>query len=176
MNDPADGPAQRSREQTEAPRSAGFASLYRLPQVLVVVTYDRTTAGFHIAADRVKGLPVDSDPDVLGGVLLIALAASRDGVPVPDWNAPLRERVGPTLKAAGYRSYRSFVLDALCAGVTRTGDTVTFTPTRNGGPTGPQRGFEDLPGRAQSCSALPAEIGRAAIAALDHATPWSCQK
>jgi hypothetical protein len=137
------------------------------------VTGDRTTVGFYIDTDRVTEAPVDIDPDVLGGLLLAALAASRDNVPVHDRNAPLRERVGPMLKASGYRSYRSFVRDALSVGVERTGDAVTFTPTRNGGPTGPQRGFEYLPGDAVSCSVLPADVGRMALAALDRALPWS---
>jgi hypothetical protein len=92
---------------------------------------------------------------------------------VPDRNAPLREQMGTTLKAAGYRSYRSFVRDVVSVDAKRVDDTVTFMPTRNGEPTGPQRGFEQLPDDALSCPARPAEIGRAAITALDRAIPCS---
>lgn len=146
-----------------------LVNLYGLGDALVVETTDRTVAGYHVATDRVSRLSAAVPDAELGERILAALNRARDGVPASRPNVPARQRTKALVDAAGRRSYAAVVRDAVLVHVEREGERLRFTPTRNGGPTGPDRGFHRLHEELSSPSE-PGEIGRTARAALGLAT------
>jgi len=162
--------ARRPSYGTVAHTAAVLVNLYGLGDALVVETNDRTVAGYHVSSDRVSRLSAAVPDGVLGERILDALSRAREGVPASRPDVPARQRTKALVKAAGRRSYAAVIRDAVLVHVERDGERLRFTPTRNGGPTGPDRGFhrshEEL-----SSPIEPDEIGRTARAALALATP-----
>jgi hypothetical protein len=152
-----------------APEQVGQVAVYRVPAGLVLSTYDRTMAGFWVAAGSTRTAAVDADAAELGEAVLAGLAGSRTDAPVPAGRAPVGE---PAATAAGYRSYRGFARAAVLVLVERHGRLVTVTPTVNQGLTGPHRGFAPSTDEEVIVAPEPAEVGAAVQAALDLAVPY----
>jgi len=150
--------------------AAVLVNLYRLGDALVVETTDRTVAGYHVSTDRVTRVAAAVPDGELGERILDALSRAREGVPASRPSVPARLRTRALVEAARRRSYAAVVRDAVLVHVEREGERLRFTPTRNGGPTGPDRGFHRLHEELSSPSE-PDEIGRTARAALGLATP-----
>ncbi len=144
--------------------------MYRVGASLVIGSLDQVPDGFWVATERVTRLAAGEPEEALGAAVLAALCASRTGVPAPERSS---RNESAAVTAAGYRSYRAFVRDAVLVMVERAGDTVLLTPTRNGGPTGEGRGFRAEPVSAVSAPASPAAVGRAAAVALHRAVPFT---
>ncbi len=111
------------------------------------------------------GLPalcVDSTvgDEALGSAVRNVLAGSRDGVAESvDHRAAMRE----VLAALGVRSWGALHRTAHMCVVHLTHDGLRLVPTRNGGTTGPGRGFHDLDAAAVLLPATTSdeELGRA---------------
>jgi len=122
-----------------------MAAAYRWPAQIVVHPQSQTTAGFWIDDRPIMSLPLTGTGHDLGLAALQALSCSRSKVPVPnykgaDWTALQREVWG----AAGQRSFRRFMANAYYVGLRLSDGVLTLQPTRNGGATGPDRGFRPL--------------------------------
>lgn len=111
------------------------------------------------------GLPalcVDSSvgDEALGSAVRKVLAGSRDGVAEPDdHRAAMRE----VLAALGVTSWGALEGTAQLCAVHQTLDRLRLVPTRNGGRTGPGRGFHELDAAAVLLPAATSdeELGRA---------------
>lgn len=127
--------------------SFGAATVYARGDALLVCAGDRTdwrTAGFIVASEHAARLPADAGDAALGQAVLDALAASRDGVPVPDRDE-LARRTAPLLRAAGVRSWSALARGARVCEVERDGAAIVLVPTVNGGHAGASRGFHHRP-------------------------------
>jgi hypothetical protein len=118
-----------------------------------------------LAAEPVIHVGTPSLAEV-GEAVLTALSTYVDGAPHPtEWKG-----IGkPFLAATGYRSYKSLHSRAKMVHVDVDGDLTRLVPTLNGGSTGPDRGFTELPDKAVALrTGAPAEtLGEAVIRALD---------
>jgi hypothetical protein len=156
---------------TARPAQRPLVNVYRVGDTLIVETNDKTVAGYYVGTDRVTRVPATVTDDELGNRILAALKAALEGVPAAPPNAPSSPRVKALVKAAGRRSYAAVVREAVLVRVQRDGERLRFTPMRNGGPTGPGRGFYELDVEPLSSSSVHREIGQTVRAALDLATP-----
>jgi len=140
------------------------ASLFQLKDRYLVHPESRTTSGLWLAVPDYVTLSLNTSPNELGAALGRALDQSVDGVPHPKVWTGLSK---PRLDAAGVRSESAFVRGACCVGVRRSEEMV-LKPSRNGGPTGEQRGFTDLPELRLVLSGNPteSELGDALLNAL----------
>jgi hypothetical protein len=121
------------------------ATIYRLDTRFVVHPVNTTTAGVGIASEPYIVLPTPTSAVDLGTAINHALDSYRNGIPHPtNWKG----LSGPRLAAAGVRSEAALHKQALMVEVTRAGNTLTFTPQRNGGATGNDKGFHALDERA----------------------------
>ena len=161
----------RRRDESRSDRRP-LVNLYGLGDALIIETTDRTMAGYHVATDRVSRLSAAMPDDELGSRILDALNGAREGVPALRANVPAGPRVKALVEAAGRRSYAAVIRDAVLVHVQWEGERLRFTPTRNGGPTGPDKGFHGLGGEALSSSNEPATMGRTARAALELAARY----
>lgn len=145
----------------------GGASLYRFDGFLLICRLDQAKAGFWINTDDIVRVDEAVTADQLGVRLTESLDRTQVRVPDPSFKGGSGWLVEPMVKAAKRRSYRSFVRDTSLVHLHRDGGVFTVTPTRNNGPTGPDRGFSYLSELAVSCP--PQELGRAAMAGLAQA-------
>ena len=120
----------------------GRAHVYFRTHDIVVHSQHRTTVGLLIA-----GLPVfrvlrEDVPKDLVRAVRDALAASATGVAHPtDWESV----TAPLLHAARVRSsYSAFARGARLCAIEDLPAGISIVPTRNGGVTGPDRGFQEL--------------------------------
>lgn len=121
------------------------ATIYRLDTRFVVYPVSTTTADVGIASEPYIVLPTPVSAVDLGMAINHALDSYRNDVPHPtNWKG----LSGPRLAAAGVRSEAALHKQASMISVTRTGNTVSFTPQRNGGATGADKGFHALDERA----------------------------
>ena len=140
------------------------ASLFQLKDRFLVHPESRTTSGLWLAVSDYVTLSLNASPTELGAAVGKALDQSVDGVPHPTvWTGLSR----PRLAAAGVRSEGAFMRGGRCVGVRRSEETV-LKPSRNGGPTGEQLGFTDLPELrlVLSGNSTESELGNALLSAL----------
>jgi len=94
-----------------------------------------------------------------------AIEAFQANVPVPkDW----RQFRAEFLRATGFRSWRALEGKAKCCWISKESDVITFTPLRNGGAKGGQKGFQPF-GAAPihaSFNTSAEELGAALLMAL----------
>lgn len=128
-------------------------------------------AGFWITRPPAAVLP-DTAPDaVLGAAVRAALAASRLAVPTPRFGGGAPPLDAP-LWQAGVRSRRAFMTGTRLAWVAREGDVLRCTSARNGGSTGPTRGWAALPAPPPLAATTDdVTLGAAVRAALARAQP-----
>jgi hypothetical protein len=93
------------------------------------------TYGAYVQGDWIEAVDETIDNLTLGGLVRSALAASRDGVPFPDFRkgpTPERQRL---LKLAGVKSETQYArgMRTVSVGVDEPGPDVMITPYRNGG-------------------------------------------
>jgi hypothetical protein len=141
------------------------ASAYKLRDRFLVQTDQITTAGVWLAAPEYVCLGLDSPAEEIGKAFLSALEDSGQIVPHPTKWAGLAK---PRLDAAGVKSEAAFQKGTQLVTVLRSQMETEIQPTRNGGASGDNRGFHDLPNKtirlSNQASAL--EVGQAIIAAF----------
>ena len=117
------------------------ASIYKLPSQFIVCPVSTTTLGIGITSEPFIVLPTPVSADELGKAINQALDSSHDGVAHPlCWKG----LAAPRLAAAGVKSEATFQKQASLVSLIANGKTATFTPHRNGGATGPDKGFSPL--------------------------------
>lgn len=114
------------------------ASIYKLPSRFIVCPLSTTTSGIGVTSEPYIVLPASVSAVELGEAIKQALYLSQDGVSQPlSWKG----LAAPRLAAAGVKSDATFQKQASLVSLVADGKTVTFTPHRNGGATGPGKGF-----------------------------------
>jgi hypothetical protein len=139
-------------------------AIFRFDNAVLVYSLDKAKSGVWLAGEFAT-LLVDASPENLGAAVEQALTASRFDVPHPqDW----RNVGANVLVVAGKKSWRALEKGAVAAHLFRDRSGVRITPTRNGGPTGDDRGFHELTDRTQSldASASHLEVASGVIRAL----------
>ncbi|HEX5515847.1 MAG TPA: hypothetical protein VFY81_15720 [Gammaproteobacteria bacterium] len=115
------------------------ANVYFHPDAWIVHAQHRTTAGVLLHGAPVFRLPTDATSAELGRAVRDALAGYRDGIPHPaTWKGIGTE----FLKLAGFRSWRSLREQSKSCWIAESDSDLTFTPLRNGGSAGKQKGFQ----------------------------------
>lgn len=139
--------------------------IYRLNSRFVVHPVNTTTAGVGIASEPYIVLPRPASAADLGKVINHALDQLRHGIPHPsDWKGSSR----PRLVAAGLGSEAALHKQASMVDVTCDGETLTFTPQRNGGANGSDKGFHAIDEHAVKLDQPTHETtGEAAFRAFD---------
>jgi hypothetical protein len=155
------------------PQAASLATVYLREGRMLVQASDRTDsrhAGFWVATPPVVSLDAAAGAATVGQAVLDALARSRVEAPVPDRGVDLE---APLRNAAGVRSRRALMMGTRACWVNREEGEIRIDPLRNGGASGPERGFSPLP-LSERCTleatATAETVGRAVIAALERAT------
>src|SRR6266478_5035013 len=122
------------------------AQAYWRPGKVLVHALARTEPGFYISAEPWLTLPSNVNPVVLGSAIREALLAFQPNVPIPDYRSPAWKALQlARVRAVGVRAERQFMSGSKLVGIATVGQNLRFTPTRNGGSTGPGRGYQDLP-------------------------------
>ena len=115
------------------------AGAYLHPDGFILFAQHRATSGVLLSAPPVVRLGLDTSAGALGIALRQVLEAYQEGVPHPgDW----REAAATMLEATGYRSWRALEGPARCCWIVETQTGFVFTPLRNGGSRGDQKGFQ----------------------------------
>ena len=144
-------------------------SAYKLRDRFLMHPDQITTAGVWLAAPEYVSLGLDSPAQVIGQAFLLALKNSGQTVPHPTKWAGLTK---PRLEAAGVKSEAAFHMSAQLVTVLRNQLETEIQSTRNGGASGENRGFHDLPNAtirlSNQSSAL--DVGLAMIAAFASCT------
>ena len=126
----------------------------------------RASAGFGVACPPVYRLLPSSSPAEVGATLRLALSAYVGGQPdPPDW----KQFRAVFLKATGFRSWSKLEGNARSCWITEDEDQIKFTPLKNGGRSGPERGFQPI-GAADvivASSSADHDVGRALLLALE---------
>lgn len=147
-------------------RSMKKALIYKLPSRFVVCPVSTTTSGISIASEPYIVLPTPASAVELGASINQALASSLAGVEHPSsWKG----LATPRLAAAGVRSEATFQKQASLVSVNADGKKATFTPHRNGGATGPDKGYSPIDECAVQVDPKTQEAwGAAALEAFEH--------
>ena len=107
----------------------------------LVYPQSRTSAGVWISVEPVQSLSSESPPLDIGAAIRKALCASNDNVKHPtDWDGVLR----PILQAANLRSWNELQKCARYCNIEATSTAIKLLPTRNGGTSGPRKGYQAL--------------------------------
>lgn len=145
------------------------ASIYQLPDRILVNPSCLTEAGFLLAAEPYVVFSLEASNEAIGRAVLDALSSSEKVLPTPtDWKAYSAIRH----KAAGVKSEITFQLKAKLVSVEASADGISFEPTHNGGTKGDEKGFHgkrELRVRIPS-SSEPQEIGSQLLLALRKCT------
>lgn len=144
------------------------ASIYKLPSRFIVCPVNTTTSGIGITSEPFIVLPTPVSATELGKAISRAFDSSRDGVDHPQsWNG----FAAPRLAAAGVKSEATFQKQAALVSSTTDGKTVIFTPHRNRGATGPDKGFSPIDERAVHVDPIAQEVlGETVLAVFGHCT------
>ncbi|MFL5327842.1 MAG: contact-dependent growth inhibition system immunity protein [Gemmataceae bacterium] len=142
-----------------------LASVYARDRDYIIQPSSWTTTGLRIGTDPIEVLPGDADSTKLGAALRKALTAAQEGVTNPtDWKAHLE----PFLQSAEIRSWNVLQKSAKMCDVEAMDGELRITPSRNGGTSGPDKGYHPIADQAvvlpQDCSAE--ELGAVVLRAL----------
>jgi hypothetical protein len=114
------------------------AFIYKLPSRFVVCPVSTTTSGIGLTSEPYIVLLAPVSAVDLSNAINQALDSSHDGVAHPvSWKG----LAAPRLASAGVKSEAAFQKQASLVSVVTDGRTATFTPHRNGGANGLDKGF-----------------------------------
>jgi hypothetical protein len=117
------------------------ASIYKLPSRFIVCPVSTTASGIGLTSEPYIVLSTTVSAVELSQAINQALDNSRDGVNHPiSWKG----LAAPRLAAAGVKSEATFQKQASLVSLITDGKTVTFTPHRNGGANGNEKGFSPI--------------------------------
>lgn len=118
------------------------ASIYQLPDRLLVHPSRYTEAGFRVSGEPYVSIQKDASEESIGSEILNALAQSKGVVPTPtDW----KSHSASLHAAAGVKSATAFQKSAKLVTVEMSEKTITLEPTHNGGTKGDTKGFYGKP-------------------------------
>lgn len=116
---------------------------YGFPEGTAVNVMDQTVEGLHVGSPLVHWCESGSGPETLGLAVILALGEHRSQLPhVTDWKGLL----APLLKCCGVRSWAALQRRAHCVSIERRNDAWVVSPSRNGGASGPDRGYHSIEG------------------------------
>ena len=143
-------------------------SIYKLLSRFIVCPVNTTTSGIGLTSEPYIVLPAPVSADELCKAINQALDSSHDDVPHPiSWKG----LAAPRLTAAGVKSEAIFQNQASLVSVTTDGKTVTFTPHRNGGASGLDKGFSPIDRCAVQVDPRDQEVcGATAFQVFEHCT------
>lgn len=139
--------------------------VYQHPDVLLLHGERRAEAGFTVASAPVRRLSPDATESEIGSALRSVLAAYVADEPDPP---DLKQHRDAFLKATGFRSWKELEGSAKSCWISEEDGTVTLTPLKNGGRSGPSKGFQPF-GAADvvvPSASSDHETGRALLKAL----------
>jgi hypothetical protein len=139
------------------------AHLYVFPDFVVLIPVNTSVDGVGLEADPIARLGTLEASAETGAALRNALGHSRRGVPHPtDWKLVASE-VRARNRAAGIKSAKHLHESAKLVVVRETDLAFEVTPCRNGGSTGPDRGYHDLTDATLTLDRIASdeELGRA---------------
>jgi len=143
---------------------SSLASVYARRGSIYVAPSSKTEAGFwveHGPYFAEAEADARAEPMTLARHVLAALAASRVGMPTPPRDE-LRSRLP---EFAGVKSYATFMRGAQLVTVSRENETITLTPTSNGGA---RTGFTPLVDEVVRVDS-PDQLGSCLLGLLDRA-------
>lgn len=126
---------KRFRKGREKVLGAG-ATLY--PDKIVIETIDRIKDLYGIVSPDVTIVAPDTESNTLGRAIRVHLNLSRDNL---RRNTDTEKRYKKYLKAAGFNDIKSHYKNALHLTIHQKDGVISIAPTKNGGPTGKNRGF-----------------------------------
>lgn len=144
------------------------ASIYKLSSRFIVCPVNTTTSGIGIDSEPYIVLPTSVSAVELGEAINQALDKSHDGVAHPlNWKG----LAAPRLAAAGVKSEAAFQKQASLVSLITDGKTVAFTPHRNGGGIGPDKGFSPIDECAVTVDAKAPKVrGETTFQVFEHCT------
>jgi hypothetical protein len=144
------------------------ASIYKLQSRFIVCPVSTTTSGVGLTSEPYIVLPTPASAVEMGRAINQALDSSYDGVAHPiSWKG----LAAPRLAAAGVKSEPTFQKQASLVSLIADGKTVTFTPHRNGGANGPDKGFSPIDEFAIRVDSKTEEVcGETAFRVFEHCT------
>jgi CDI immunity protein len=142
-----------------------LASVYARDRDYIVQPSSWTTTGLRIGTEPIQVLPHDAAVSDLGKALQKAMSAAKEGVTHPtDWKAQLE----PLLQCGKIRSWNALQKSAKMCEVEALDRELRITPSRNGGTSGPDKGYHPIGEQAVvlplNCS--DEELGNAVLQAL----------
>jgi len=142
------------------------ASIYKLPSRFIVCPISTTTSGIGISSEPYLVLPTPVTAAELSRAINQALDSSHDGVAHPlSWKG----LAAPRLAAAGVKSEATFQKQASLVSLIADGKTAIFTPHRNAGATGPEKGFSPIEECAVHVDPRTLELwGETALQVFEH--------
>jgi hypothetical protein len=118
-----------------------LASVYARSADYIVQPSSWTTTGLRVGTEPINVLPCDAGVADLGEALQKALSAAKEGIVHPtDWKAQLE----PLLQCAKLRSWNALQKSAKMCEVELTDHGLRITPSRNGGTSGPDKGYHPI--------------------------------
>jgi CDI immunity protein len=112
------------------------ATLY--PDKIIIETIDRAKEGFGISSTKISILPVDTESSLLSLTVRKHLNLTEVNLAIPK---DYKQHYADFLKLAGFKNGKEHHKNALLLNLHQKGDTITISPTKNGGYTGNERGF-----------------------------------
>jgi hypothetical protein len=115
------------------------AGVYQHSEVLILHAFQQLGGGPDMATIPVARLSLLTPVDEIGGILRNMLLAYQITTrPLSNWQAMQTQ----FLQATGFRSWRALEKSAKMCWIEEIDDRIIFTPLRNGGTKGPQKGFQ----------------------------------
>ncbi len=141
-------------------------AIYARQNDFIIQPESLTTNEMWIGGEPVQVLPCETDMTTLGQAIQNALAASQDGVAHPtDSKAVLQ----PLFKGAKIKSWNALQKSAKMVSIEMSAAELRMVPSRNGGTSGDDKGYNHLPEKAivlaAGCS--PEQLGSALSQALE---------
>jgi hypothetical protein len=155
---------RRRKTPTTSSRAAG---VYLHPEGIILHAEHRATSGVLQSAPPVIRLAASADPGEVGHALRVVLSEYREEVAHP---TDRKARSAAFLRQTGFRSWKSLEGPARCCWIAESDGQIVFTPLRNGGRRGDQKGFQPF---GAAAVAVPSEssdgaVGRALMEALNR--------
>jgi hypothetical protein len=142
------------------------ASAYWRAAGIVIEARARIPGPAHIGTEW-WNLPISVTSAELGLAIRGALLAFQPDAPWPDFRSPEWKALRKIrLRAAGVTSERQYMTGSKLVHIDAAGENLVLTPTRNGGATGPTKGFEELTAASAAVS-LAADDSRLGIAVTE---------
>jgi len=112
------------------------ATLY--PDKIIIETIDRLKEGGSISSTKIAILSLDTELSLLGSTIRYHLSLTETNLPTPkDW----KQHYTGYLMQMGFKNGKEHHKNALLLNLHQKDDTITISPTKNGGFTGKDRGF-----------------------------------